>query len=103
MEKEQMNEELHSTIRAEHIEKAEKPFFVRFTRLPFVNEYLDPQEKKLIRVMAETEAGAVQIAAYHYGRLGKDFAVDLRQARELPGAYSFPQVSFLDYDWEISL
>jgi hypothetical protein len=53
--------------------------------------------------MAETETGAVQIAAYHYGRLGKDFAVDLRQARELPGACPFPKVSFLDHDLEISL
>ena len=82
-----MSEELHSTIRAEHIEKAERPFFVRFTRLPFVNEYLHPQEKKLIRVMAQTEQGALRIAEYNYGRLGKDFAVELRQARDLPGAY----------------
>jgi hypothetical protein len=53
--------------------------------------------------MAQTEVGAVQIAAYHYGRLGKDFSVELREARELPGAYPFPQVSFLDHDLEISL
>jgi hypothetical protein len=98
-----MSDELHSTIRAEHIEKPEKPFFVRFTRLPFVNEYLRAQEKMLIKVMAQTEAGAVQIAAYHYGRLGKDFSIELREARELPGDYPVPQVSFLDHDFEISL
>jgi hypothetical protein len=98
-----MNEELHSTIRADQIERAEKAFFVRFMRLPFVNEYLHPQEKKLIKVLAQTEAGAVAIAAYHYGRLGRDFAVKRRQAHELPGAYPFSQVSFLNPDVEISL
>jgi hypothetical protein len=62
--KKQMNEELHSTIRAEHIERAEKAFLsaLRAYRL-LTNEYLHPQEKKLIKVLAQTEAGAVAIAA----------------------------------------
>ena len=103
--KKQMNEELHSTIRAEHIERAEKAFLsaLRAYRL-LTNEYLHPQEKKLIKVLAQTEAGAVAIAAYHYGRLGRDFAVERRrQAHELPGADPFSQVSFLNPDVEISL
>jgi hypothetical protein len=98
-----MSEEVYSTIRAEHIERAEKPFFVRFARLPFVNEYLQPEAKKLLKVMTQTEAGAVKIAAYHYGRLGRDFAGERRQAHELPRAYPFQQVSFLDHDLEIGL
>ena len=91
-----MKEEIHARIEASHIERGASPFFVRFTRRTFVNEYLHPESKKLIKVMAATDTGALQIAAYHYGSLGRDFALERRQAHEHPGAHPFPQVSFED-------
>jgi len=87
-------EPLHATISAEHIEPANKPFFVRFTRAQFINEYLHPEDEKLIKVMAQTEAGALKVAKYHYARLGEDFALERRLAQEFPGAYPFRQVAF---------
>jgi hypothetical protein len=91
-----MNEQIHATIRASHIERSASPFFVRFTRLAFVNEYLHPESKKLIKVMAATETGALRIAAYHYGSLGRAFAIERRQAHEHSGTHPFQEGSFGD-------
>jgi hypothetical protein len=91
-----MNELIHARIRASHIERGTSTFFVRFRRLAFVNEYLHPESKKLIKVMAATETGALQIAAYHYGSQGRDFALERRQAHEHLGAHPFPEISFPD-------
>jgi hypothetical protein len=46
--------------------------------------------------MAATETGALRIAAYHYGSLGRDFAIERRQAHEHSGTHPFQEVSFGD-------
>jgi len=73
-----MKEEmLHaSNLRASHIEQAIAPFFVWFHHRSYKPEGVSmrfPAKDCLVRVLAQTEQGALEVARYHYFLFGSDF------------------------------
>ena len=56
------------TILAQHIEAARQEFFVRVLRAPCFNVFFRPSRWETCRVLAETSAGALRIARYHFYR-----------------------------------
>jgi len=57
---------LSATLHSRHIEAPERPFFMTFIRERYFNVYWHPAERRLVRVLAETEDGAMRILRYHY-------------------------------------
>ena len=57
-----------STIHAQHIEAAQREFFVRVLRSPCFNVFFKPARWETWRVLAETAEGALRIAKYHFYR-----------------------------------
>ncbi len=56
------------TVHAQHIEAARREFFVRVLRAPCLNVLFRPARWETWRVLAETSAGALRIARYHFYR-----------------------------------
>ena len=56
------------TIHAQHIEAAQREFFVRVLRAPCFNVLFKPARWETWRVLGETAEGALRIAKYHFYR-----------------------------------
>jgi hypothetical protein len=61
-----MSLRISATLHSHHIEAPRFPFFMSFTREPYFNVYWHRAERRLVRVLAETEGGALRILRYHY-------------------------------------
>ncbi len=61
------------TIHASHIEAPREPFFVQFDAEAYNNVLRFAPGRRWVRVLAETAAGALKIAKFHYGARGSNF------------------------------
>lgn len=66
---------VYATVHATHIEQAARPFYVRFYRPPYFNEFQHEGGERVVKVLAETEHGALKIARYHW-TWGCNFVID---------------------------
>ncbi len=70
-----------AVLHASHIEAPRQSFWVRFHHRTFRPDgwpWVVPAADRLLEVLATTPAGALAIAAYHYGVLGTGFRLDPR-------------------------
>ena len=92
-----------AVISAPHLEVPSYTFFVRFSHRAYCPDGVSlcfPRTERLVEVLAQTPAGALAIAQYHYGRYGSAFrlteptAALTRQAHRSLSAprYALPQV-----------
>lgn len=64
------------TICASHIEQPTKTFKVSFERATYFNVFQHEAESRTVNVLAETEAGAIAIAQYHWATTGYNFRLE---------------------------
>ena len=60
---------------ASHIEKPTTPFLVTFWDSGTYNVIHVPEGERTVQVFAETSAGALAVAHFHYGGRGRDFRI----------------------------
>lgn len=56
----------HPIITASHIEEPQRSFLVSFLRPAYFNVLNFPPAQRIVNIMAETPAGAIEIAKYHW-------------------------------------
>ena len=63
------------TISAAHIEPPSARFFVTFWDSGITENLHLPAGERTVRVFAQTPAGAIAVAQFHYGSRGRDFRI----------------------------
>lgn len=67
------------TIHAQHIEPPEKPFTVEFQQSGYFNVFYHPPKRRTVKILAQSNYGALKIAEYHFFISGNNFKLKKRK------------------------